>query len=331
MRADVIFKSIITLLVLSIMPISLTAQSLEEAQKAYNAGVTANGEGNIEEAIAQFTTCIEACEYLVEEEEDEEAQTLLDQVGMVVPKLYLQLGTTQLSEKDMENGIANVYKAKEFAGNYGDDATLKKASALIPQVHYKVAASKYKAGKLDEAITELDKAIAADNNYGPAYYLKAVVYKKKGDDETFTSVAKAGIEACQRDNDKKMEKKTSELARKHFLKKGNDAKGVKNYTDAEKFLTQSLEFNGNNTTALYLLAQTYVASKKYDDAIDAGNKAVESETKGEEAKAKIYMVIAEAQVAKGDNTAACSTYKKAAVGQYAELANYKIQHELKCQ
>lgn len=331
MRADVIFKSIITVLVLSIMPISLTAQSLEEAQKAYNAGVTANGEGNVEEAIAQFTTCIEACEYLVEEEESEEAQTLMDQITLVVPKLYLQLGTDQLQNQEMESGLANVYKANETAGNYGDDETLEKTKNIIPKIHYKVGAGKYKAGKLDEAIAEFDKAIAVNPDYASAYYLKAVTYKKKGDDENFATVATQGINAAKRSNDKKMETKISELARKHFLKKGNDAKGASKYDEAETFLNKSLEFGPGNSTALYLLAQTYVSTKKYDDAIEAGNKAVEGETKGDEAKAKIFMVIAEAQVAKGDTAGACASYKKAAVGQYAELANYKIEHELKCQ
>lgn len=330
MRADVIFKSIIALLVLSIMPVSLSAQSLEEAQKAYNAGVQAKGEENIEEAITQFTTCIEACEYLIEEEEDEEAEALFDQVSMIVPKLYLQLGTTQLQNKEMESGLANVYKANETAGNYGDDETLAKTKKIIPQIHYKVGASKYKAGDLDAAITELDKAISVDPDYGSAYYLKAVVYKKKDDDEAFTTVAKQGIAATERSNDANMKNKISDLARKHFLKKGNDAKGASKYADAETFLNQSLEFGPNDVTALYLLAQTYVSSKKYDNAIETGNKAVENETSGDEAKAKIYMVIAEAQVAKGDTSGACATYKKAAVGQYAEMANYKIQHELKC-
>ncbi len=330
MRADVLFKSIITVVILSIMPISLTAQTLEEAQKAYNAGVTANGEGNVEEAIAQFITCIEACEVLVEEDEDEVAQELMDQVTLVVPKLYLQLGTTQLQDEEMESGLANVYKANETAGNYGDNETLEKTKEIIPKIHYKVGVGKYKAGDVDGAIAEFDKAIAVNADYGSAYYIKAVAYKKKDDDETFIAIAKQGIEACKRSNDKKMEIKISELARKHFLKKGNDAKGASKYADAETFLNASLEFDPGNSTALYLLAQTYVATKKYDAAIEAGKKAIENETEGEEAKAKIYMVIGESQVAKGDVAGACETYKKAAVGQYAELANYKIEHELKC-
>ncbi len=330
MRAVVILRRITALFVL-FLPLSITAQTLEEAQKAYNAGVTANGEGNLEEAISQFTTCIEACEYLVEEEEDETAEELLYTVQAVVPKLYLQLGTGQLQEKKVTEGLANVYKAKEVAGNYGDTETLERAKKIIPQIHYKLGASKYKAGDLDKAIEELDKALAVNNNYGAAYYLKSVVYKKKGDDEAFKETALAGIKATKEAKDAKTEKKITVLAQKHFLKKGNDAKGASKYAEAEQYLNTSLEFMPTDVTTLFLLAQTYSSQKKYNEAIETGNKAVENETGGDEAKAKIYMIIAEAQTNKGDKSGACATYKKAAVGQYAELANYRIEHELKCE
>lgn len=331
MRPDVIFKSTVLLIALLVLPFTIMAQTLGEAQVAYNAGITANGEGNIEEAISQFTTCIEACEYLVDEEEDETAEELMYTVQAVVPKLYYQLGTDQLKNQEIEKGLANIYKAKEVAENYGDQETIDKTKKTIPQIHYKIAASKYKAGEMENAITELDKAIAANANYGSAYYLKAVVYKKQKNDDAVSETAKLGIEAAKRANDSKTEKKIVDLGKKHFLKKGNESKGASKYDEAVNYLNKSLEFDDSDPTTLYLLAQTYNAQKKYAQAIEAGLKATESETRGDEAKAKIYMVIAEAQTAKGDTSSACATYKKAAVGQYAELANYRIQHELKCQ
>ncbi|HBH48784.1 MAG TPA: hypothetical protein DDX98_09095, partial [Bacteroidales bacterium] len=93
MRLEVKLKELILSLVVVFAAISLNAQTLEEAQKAYNAGVTARGEGNLEEAIAQFKACVETCEILYEEEEDEVAEELLYAVQPVIPDLYLQLGS----------------------------------------------------------------------------------------------------------------------------------------------------------------------------------------------------------------------------------------------
>ncbi|MBN1117838.1 MAG: tetratricopeptide repeat protein [Bacteroidales bacterium] len=331
MRIAKNFKSLVTVLFLFAVTIMASGQTLEEAQKAYNAGITANSEGNTEEAIKQFTACIEACEYLVEEEEDEEAETLQYTVEDVLPNLYLNLGTEQLQNENIEAGLANLYKAKETAGWYGKDDVAKKAGDRIAKAHYAEGVNKYKASDLDGAVADLDKAIAADADYSSAYYVKAVILKKKDDDAAFKATALEGIAACKRSNDTKMLSKIEDLAFKHFLKKGNDAKVASKHDEAVSLLNSALEFGENDVTTLLLLAQTYSAQENLDAAIETGNKAVENETNGAEAQAKIFIIIAEAYAKKGDNSAACAAYKKAAVGQYAEHANYQIEHVLKCE
>jgi len=313
------------------LPLSAFSQTFEDAQTAYKAAVEADQAGNTEEAIKQFNACIDACEYLVEEEEDEKAEDLLMSVQAIVPKLYLSLGTNQIKEEEVTKGLENLYKAKEVATSYGDKETAEKANSIIPQVHYKLGTSKFKSEDLDGAVVELDKAIAADPDYVAAYYLKSFIYKKKGDDETFKKVALDGIAAAKRSNDPKMEAKIQDLGLKHFLKEGNDAKGSAKYDDAIRLLNNALEFDANDGTALYLLASTYSSKGDYSEAITTGQKAVEAETGGAEAKARIYLMIAEAYAKKGDNSAACEAYKKASVGQYAEHAQYQIEHVLKCQ
>lgn len=331
MRLEVKLKSTVMLLALLALPFSMFAQTLEEAQKAYNAGVTAKNDGNIEEALKQFTSCVEMCEVLYEEEEDETAEELMYTVQAVIPGMYLKLGSDQITAKQISEGIETLNKTIEVSESYGDSETKKKAEKYLTQVHYKVGASKYKAGELDAAITELDKALAINPNYVSAYYLKSVVYKKKGDDEALKTTALKGIEVADAKGDTKNKAKIAKLGKGHFLKKGNEAKGASKYDEAITNLNTALEFAPTDATTLYLLSTTYLAKGSYADAIETGNKAVENEKGDDEAKAKIYMTIAEAQTKKGDTSAACATYKKAAVGQYAELANYRIQHELKCE
>lgn len=331
MKLEVKFKGLVLLLALIATPLFVNAQTLEEAQKAYNAGVTAKTDGNIEEAIAQFTTCATACEYLVEEEEDETAEELMYSVQAVIPGLYLKLGSDQLQAKQVSKGLENLYKAREVAETYGETDTKKKAEKYITQVHYKLGASKYKSGDFDAAHVELDKALAMNPNYVSAYYLKSVVYKKQEDDEALKATALKGMEVAGAKNDTKNKAKIANLAHGYFLKKGNEAKSGEKFDEAIMDLNTALEFDATDATTLYLLSATYLAKGDFDNAISSGETAVQSESGGEEAKAKIYMIMAEAQTKKGDTSAACATYKKAAVGQYAELANYRIEHELKCE
>jgi tetratricopeptide (TPR) repeat protein len=325
------FKSFYFVVALVLSSFVIDAQSLEEAQVAYNAGVTANGEGNVEEAINQFESCITISQALVDAEEDETAEQLLSTVQAVVPGLYMKLGSTQISAGEVETGLASLYTAKDLAVQYGDSDTEEKVLNAIPQIHYKNAAGKYKAGKLDEAIAELDKALAISPDFVSAYYLKAVVYKKQNNGALLKATADKGIEAATAANDEKNKDKIIKLAKGYFLKKGNEAKKASNNEEAISNLIIALEYAPTDATALYLLSSTYLANGNYDEAIEAGDKAIANEAGDDEAKAKIYMVIAEAQTKSGDTGAACTSYKKAAVGQYTELATYKIEQELKCE
>ena len=331
MRIKVKIKEVVSLIMLISAPLIISAQTLEEAQKAYNAGVTANTDGDIEEAIAQFTSCVDMCQIIFDEQEDETAENLMYQVQGYIPALYLKLGTDQVKEKQISKGLENLYKAKEVAENYGDSDTQEKAENYLTQVHYKIGASKYKSGDNAAAIAELDKALAITPDYVSAYYLKAVVYKKDDNDELFKSTSLKGIEMADAQKDEKNKEKIVKLGNGHFLKKGNEAKGASKYDEAIGYLNDALEFSSTDVTTLYLLSSTYLAKGSYGSAVETGEKAVANETGDNEAKAKIYMVIAEAQEKNGDISAACATYKKAAFGQYAELANYNIEHKLKCE
>jgi tetratricopeptide (TPR) repeat protein len=331
MKLDFNVRNLILSLALIVAPFVINAQTLEEAQKAYNAGVTAKGEGNLQEAIDQFTACAEACEILVDEEEDETAEELLYTVQPVIPGLYLQLGSDQITSGQVNEGIETVYKGREVAELYGDADAKAKAERYLKKVHYKLGASKYKAKDFEAAHTEFDKALALDPEYLSVIYLKSVTYKAEGNEADFKSNTLKGIEIADAKKDSKNKTKLVKLGKGYYLKKGNDAKGASKYDQAVADLNTALEFDATDVTTLYLLSATYLAKGDYANAVETGEKAVANEKGGEEAQAKIYMTIAEAHAKSGNPSAACSTYKKAAVGQYAELANYRIQHELKCE
>jgi tetratricopeptide (TPR) repeat protein len=324
-----LIKSLLTLLFIS-APVLLSAQTFGDAQKAYDAAVIASNDSNYAETINQFNICLDVCDKLISGKKDEKAYELKVAVQKVLPVSYLLLGQDQIKNKKLNEGLSNFYKALELAQKFENLNIEERAKKIIPQVHYSLAAKYLKENKPDEAISECDKAIAIDTNFINAYYLKIVALNQKDDDAAFKSAALISIAACKRLGDQINEQKMVDFSHKYFLKKAINAKGISKIDEAINFLNSALEFYPNDAIAYYLLASIYNAQGKYSEAISAGQKSVEFETGGDVAKAKVYMIIAEANAKNGDNTAACTAYKKAAFGQYAESANYQIEQVLKC-
>lgn len=331
MKSDVrIFKTIAVLFALFVA-IGSYAQSPSEIGEMFKTALETKDGGDVEGAIAQLEECLEVAIEYNDEYEDEQVGSIIDQIEENIPKLYMTLSTSKLKAKDYTGGLKSAYKTKEIAEGYGDAETAKKATAMITQVHYKMGASKFKAQDFDAAIAQFDKALAANPDYVKAAYLKTVCFSKKGDDENLKASANNTNAIAEKTNNPAEAAKVNKLAANYFLKKGNEAKGANNYDEAIANLKSSLEFGENNTTTMYLLADVYKAKGDHAAAIETAQKALEVETGGAEAVAKLNFLIGEAQQAKGDNAAACAAYKLVTVGPYAENAKYKVETELNCQ
>jgi tetratricopeptide (TPR) repeat protein len=306
----------------------LAAQTIDDAKTLYNEGGTAMQQGDLELAISKFVECNSICSTLYEEEEDEEAEELMYSVQQNIPKLYYQMSAEKLQAGQIDAGIELALKAKESGEEYGDSDIVEKVDNLLPQVYYKLGVNLYKEKNYDGALAALDKAIVMNPNYSNAYYIKVVIYKGQDDDEKMIEASKKGIEAARAENNSKTEEKITSLAGAHFLKKGNEAKESTNYDEATKLLNISAEFDPENPTTYFLLAVIYNSQQEWDKAIASANEGL----KYEEASnmARFYYELGNAEFGKGDKTAACEAYSKAATGDYLEHANYQMEHVVKC-
>lgn len=328
MSGFISFFRVTATMVLLFVAFVLSAQSLDEARNLYNEGGEAVQAGDLELGVQKFVACVEMCEVLVDEDEDMDAEELMQSVQPNIPKLYYQVGMDKVKSKQVNSGLADLYKAKETAEYYSDDDILSKTIKVIPQIHYKIGAGKYKAADYDGAIAEFDKAIAVDPDYANAYYLKAVVYKTQENDELFTATSKQAIEAAVASKDAKTEDKIVNMASGYFLKKGNEAKESSNYDAAISNIEKSLEFDKENPDAYYLMASIYNSQKDWDNAVSVANEGIKYAD--EASKPRFYYEIGNSYFGKGDKASACEAFAKAAVGDYAEHANYQMEHVVKC-
>lgn len=326
----VVVRKMKTLLLIALisLPVVMFGQTMEEAKKAFNQGIEAFNGQDLQAAIDNFNQCIDICATLYEDEENEEAEELMYSTMEKVPGLYYNLAVQQIKNKEIEVGIENAQKAKETGDLYDDDDTYAKAVDLLANVYTILGGMKMKKQDYTGAQADFDKAIAEKSDYAKAYFYKAVVSKEQDDDAGVKDNAKKAIEFAG--TDRKMSSQATSLAHKHFLKKGNDAKGSSNYNSAVDYLNSALEFEPTDGVTLTLLAASYSAMGKYDMAIETASKAVDQETDLDK-KYGLYFEIASAYEKSGNTASACEYYSKVTGGAYLESAKYQMEHVLKCQ
>lgn len=304
----------------------LAAQTLDEARQLYNDGGTALQEGNAEIAVQKFTDCMNICESLYEEEEDLEAEELMNNIKPMLPKLYLQVARAKAKEKDLTGGLDFAAKAKNSAQQNADEATLAEAADLASKLHYALGLSNYKAEKPDEALVNLNNAIAEDNNNLKAHYLKVVVLKAKEDEGALIEATKQMVAINSQDENTV---KAVSATGNYFYNKGVLAKQASQYEQAISYINTSLEYTKGNADAYYILTSVYNSKSDWVKAIASANEGLKYETVGNEAR--FYFELGNSYLGKGDNNAACNAYSKVTAGDYLEHAKYQMEHVVKCQ
>ena len=105
-----------------------------------------------------------------------------------------------------------------------------------------------------------------------------------------------------------------------------------NFANCYKNATQALKYDDQSVDAFLKIAISANTLSKFDEAIDAINKALPLvEAQDDAAKAPYYFhILLRHTLEKKDNASACGAYKKAAFGVYKDAADYQVAKVLKC-
>lgn len=309
---------------------SLAAQTMEEAKAFYSLGITAVNEEKYTDAINYFNESLRIC-WLLDKQNNAAIAELKKNSQEALPRLNLKAGNINYQNQQFNDALDYASKAQELSILYNDKETEKQARQLISLIHFKIAGEAFKLNNIETALLECDKATTADPDFTSAYYFKAVILRKQNDANAFIPAVKICMDACNRTNDSITKQKISDLGLNFLRSKGNESKASMKYDEAVKYFDAALEIVPGDAITLYLLATVLYNQNNFTGAISTAEKAIINEKGGDEAKAKIYMLIAESNAKSGNMLAACDAYKKAAVGQFYENANYQRQYVLKCE
>jgi tetratricopeptide (TPR) repeat protein len=311
-------------LFLSVTFLSLTslmfAQSMNEAGEALNNGIGALKAKDYVAAIKAFDNCITICDQLGDEGADLKmtAETQL-------PNAYYNKALNLYRAKKFDEAINTFQKTSELASGLNDAKTAGKAKNYIARVYNTKGSAQYKAKDYDNALASFDNALNADGTYFKAYYSKGLVYNKQKNTEAFKAAMDKVIELGPEGNKTVKAAKTTVF--RSFRSAAGKALQAGNYSKSIENVETALTYSGGDAQIFYFATIANNGLKKWQKAIDSGNKAVELEKKS---KSNIYFELGKAYEGMSNKAEACKSYKKVTDGPNLAAAKHKVTEELKC-
>jgi tetratricopeptide (TPR) repeat protein len=301
------------------------AQTKEDAGMAFNAALELS-KTDMNGAIAKMQDVAKMCTKL-----GADGDTIKMKVGTVLPVWQYNVGNNFLKTKKYDLATTAFEKSRDFAVTYSDDNIKIKSEDILVKLYANNGNALMKAAKYDEALAQFDKALKFDPEYSKALYAKGTIYKKKGDNAKMQENMDLAISSATKSNDTVTLNAAKAMVASSLYNEGAVAFKGKSYESAVEKLNASLTYDNSNKEVYYLLAVANNNLKKYDEAIEDGNKGLPLEEQTSVKMARFYYEIAKAYEGKQDTQNACENYKKSAFGTFVQSANYQMKTVLKCQ
>jgi tetratricopeptide (TPR) repeat protein len=300
-------------------------QTYNDAVEAYNTGIDLI-ESDISAAIESLEKSREIAMGLGAEGEE-----IKEQAENQIPGLYYELGLNQYRERNVDLAVEGIEEAIEVSEKYGDDATKKRSETLLHQLYAIQANAAFRENENEKAIELYDKALEINPQHARSHLGKGLVYRRMDDAESFRESMDKAIESGLTTNEEQIVQTAETTARDFFLVRAVKAKGEQNIPQAIEFVNTSLTYDRNFAESHFLMAGIYNEQSRYQDAVKSAQKALDLMNGSRDEVAKVHFELGKAYAGLGNTSQACTSFKNAAHGQYAESANYQIEHVLKCQ
>ncbi|MBK8945658.1 MAG: tetratricopeptide repeat protein [Ignavibacteriae bacterium] len=224
-------------------------------------------------------------------------------------KLYNE-GNKQMKAGNFAGALENYNKALDIDKDY--------------RIYYQMSSVYKKQRNFEKAEDALKKCIAANSKFATAYNAMGTNYYAWGKYDL-------AIENFKKFKEMNKEKKFQEQAAKYiglaYTKLGEDALKDKNYEKASEHL-QNAVANYNYDAAYLKLADLYIETAKYDDALKAADNAINHrEAKSEVPKGAAYFYKAMAFKGLNQVEKAKENFKIASADkQYKDRSNHELKY-----
>jgi tetratricopeptide (TPR) repeat protein len=246
-----------------------------------------------------------------------------------LPAVHFKIGSEQQKEGNTEAAITSFQKSLDLGLEYNDANTVSRAQNILGRLYLSQGNNAYRAGENEQALELLNKSIEFDPENAKTYLLIGLTHRKLEDTDNMIAAMDKSIEFAKKSDDAQTQGSAEKTVRDYLAVRANRSIQEGRGEEALEMLNTAVNY-GEEAQTYFLLTLAYNSLQQWDNAISAAEKALALEVDDAVEKAKIYFEMGNAQREKGSTEAACSSFRNAAHGNYAEAANYQIQHVLKC-
>jgi len=317
-------KIVMVLVVSVIVGVNLHAQVRNDVIKVYNEGAKAM-QSDPQVAIEAFENVI-----TLSDQVGETADDLKQKAMKVLPGLYYKIAYNSLNEKKPASEIIQASKkAVAVAEKYGTTANKENAGKILLQGYNTMAAGYFSQNDYDNALLAFDSILLINPDYLTAIYNKASIYIRQNNSDAFEETIDLFLEKVKSGNDEEKTKQASTMALEYFRAAGSQANQADNLDEALTLLNKAAKY-GDDKDLFYFFADVYNKKENFDKGAEYAQQGLNLETGDTEAKAKFYYQLAVAQLGKGQTSDACSSFKNAMYGAFADASKAQ-RTNLKCE
>ncbi len=315
------FKVFLFFAIISIT--GIYAQSYDDVIAKFNEGADEINKGQYTTAIDHFQEVLSMAEAV-----GDSADELVAKAEEQIPLLNYQVAIAYMKQKDYENAIPYLENTVDLAEEYNTNEEYKqKAMKYLPTLLTGVGTQKMKAGDMDEALRHFESAVNYSPEYPKAYLGLGLVHKALFEEAEMVEALSKAIELARTKNDAKTLEDAQNALGGYFVDQGNmELEDVdpemEDFSYAIDAFEKAVEYDPDNSNAHLKLAMIYNRMIEYDQAIEHGKKALETET--DEMKiAAINYELGNAYTGTAQYDKACEAYNNAMIDAFEERAAAK--------
>ena len=174
---------------------------------------------------------------------------------------FFNAGNTAIKSGDYQGAIVNYDNALKTSSDH--------------RIFYQKGLALKKLRKYDEAAEAFNKCVEANPNFAVGFNGLGGTYFSNG---KYAEAAEAFIKFAELSTNEKHKQRANEYVARAYTKLGEGAKADGKQTLAIQYLQDAVKYHPFDAAYL-LLAEVYVDNGKYDEALEAADKALNNRTK----------------------------------------------------
>lgn len=304
-----------------------------QAVELFNEAQALAGSNQFQAAISKYRETLQVTRANNISDIQERVVDLLPRVYATRAAVAFRDFQSQRTMTSLNTAIDYFKSSQEAATEFNNDQIRQQAANAIPQLYYQRSIMHFRASNFNDAMSDLDEALALNANYAVAYYQKGIVQKQltPNDINAFMYWYDMAIEVAERVNDTRTLTNARNSARDELIFRAVTLAEQRRFSDAVELLNRVSNYDPSAYETHYRLAEIANERGNWSTAESNARRALELHTGGVADKAKIYFELGTSLKGQGNFTAACSAFENARFGSFTDPANHELQFELRCE